>query len=95
MGEPSEPIIKIFGVLDITGEVVVMLLIVAVIALVSWLVTRNLRERPGRLQNLLEAGVEYLDNYYTDILGRKNARKYMFFLGSLFCFIIFAKYIIR
>lgn len=92
MGEPSEPIIKIFGVLDITGEVVVMLLIVAVIALVSWLVTRNLRERPGRLQNLLEAGVEYLDNYYTDILGRKNARKYMFFLGSLFCFIIFANY---
>ena len=92
MGEPSEPIIKIFGVLDITGEVVAMWIIIAVAALLSLVVTRNLKERPGKLQNMLEAGVEYLDNFFTDILGKKNARKYMYFLGSLFCFIILANY---
>jgi len=92
MGEPSEPIIRIFGVLDITGEVVAMWIIIGVIALLSFIVTRNLKERPGKLQNMLESGVEYLDNFFTDLLGKKHARKYMYFLGSLFCFIIIANY---
>ena len=92
MGEASEPVIKIFGILDITGEVIVMFIILAVLALLSFIVTRNLKERPGRLQNLLECGVEYLDNFLTGILGKKHARKYMFYLGSLFAFIILANY---
>ena len=90
--EASEPIIKIFGVLDITGEVIVMWAIIAVVAVISLVVTHNLKERPGKFQNIIETGVEYLDNYYTGMLGKKNARKYIFFLGSLFVFIIFAKY---
>lgn len=90
--EASEPIIKIFGVLDITGEVIVMWAIIAVVAVISLVVTHNLKERPGKFQNIIETGVEYLDNYYTGMLGKKNARKYIFFLGSLFVFIIFANY---
>ena len=92
MGEPSEVIIPLFGILDVTGEVVVMWIIIAVIAVISLLVTRNLQGRPGKFQNLIESGVEYLDNFFTDILGRKKARKYFYFLGSLFIFIIFANY---
>lgn len=92
MGEASEPIIKIFGILDITAEVITMLAIIAVVAVISLIVTHNLKERPGRLQNMVETGVEYLDNFFTDLLGKKNARKYFFFLGSLFVFIIFANY---
>ena len=92
MGEASEPIIKIFGILDITAEVITMLTIIAVVAVISLIVTHNLKERPGRLQNMVETGVEYLDNFFTDLLGKKNARKYFFFLGSLFVFIIFANY---
>lgn len=92
MGEASEPIIKIFGILDITAEVITMLAIIAVVAVISLIVTYNLKERPGRFQNTVETGVEYLDNFFTDLLGKKNARKYFFFLGSLFVFIIFANY---
>ncbi len=92
MGEASEPIIKIFGILDITAEVITMLAIIAVVAVISLFVTHNLKERPGRFQNMVETGVEYLDNFFTDLLGKKNARKYFFFLGSLFVFIIFANY---
>lgn len=92
MGEVSEPIVKIFGILDITPEVITMLVMIAVVAVISLIVTRNLRERPGRLQNAIETGVEYLDNFFTDLLGKKNARKYLFFLGSLFVFILFANY---
>ncbi len=92
MGEPSEVILPLFGVLDITGEVVVMWIIIAAAAVLSLLVTRNLKERPGRLQNVIETGVEYLDNFFSGIIGKKKARKYFYFLGSLFIFIIFANY---
>lgn len=92
MSEPSEVIIPIFGILDVTGEVVVMWIIVGALALISVLVTRSLKERPGKFQNLIETGVEYLDNFFSGIIGRKKARKYFFFLGSLFIFIIFSNY---
>lgn len=92
MGEASEVILPIFGVLDVTGEVVVMWIILAVVALLSFFATRNLRERPGKFQNIIEMGVEYIDNFFSDIIGSKNARRYLYFLGSLFIFILFANY---
>lgn len=92
MGEASEVILPIFGVLDVTGEVVVMWIILAVVALLSFFATRNLRERPGKFQNIIEMGVEYIDNFFSDIIGSKKARRYLYFLGSLFIFILFANY---
>ena len=92
MGEESEVLIRIGGILDVTGEVVAMWVIVAVIALLSFLAARNMKERPGVFQNMVETGVEYLDNFFSGIIGKRLARKYYFFLGSLFIFILFANY---
>lgn len=92
MGEASEVVIPLFGVLDITGEVLLMWAICLVLVVVSAVATRRLRERPGRLQNVLETGIEYLDGFFTGLLGRRAARKYFYFLGSLFIFIIFSNY---
>lgn len=92
MGSKSETVIPLFGILDVTGEVIMMWVILAVVTLLSLLVTRNLKERPGKFQNMIETGVEYLDNFFTGIIGKKNTRRYFFFLGSLFIFIIFANY---
>ena len=92
MGEPSEPVIRLFGVLDVTGEVIAMWIFLVLAAGISLLVTRNLKERPGRLQNLLEIAVGGLDNFFSGILGKENGRKYLFFLGPLFCFIILSNY---
>lgn len=92
MGEASEPIIKIFGVLDITAEVLTMFAIIAATAAIGLILKRSLKERPGGLQNVIEAGVEYLDNFFTDILGKKNARRYLYFLASMFFFILCANY---
>ena len=92
MGEASEPIVKLFGWFDISAEVITMFVMIAVVAVVSLFVTRNLKERPGKFQNMIEAAVEYLDNFFTDILGKKYARKYLFYLASLFAFIIIANY---
>ena len=92
MGEASEPVIHIFGILDVTGEVIAMWVFLVLAAVISLLVTRNLKERPGKLQNLLEIAVEKLDDFFAGILGRENGRRYLFFLGPLFCFIILSNY---
>ena len=92
MGEKSEVIISLFGILDVTGEVITMWIMLLVIALLSLIVKKNLKERPGKFQNVIETGIEYLDNFFSDILGKKKARKYFTFLASLFIFIIFSNY---
>ena len=92
MGEPSEIVLPLGGILDITGEVVMMWLIILILSAISVIVTRSLKERPGTFQNVIETGVEYLDNFFTGIIGKSLARKYFYFLGSLFVFIIVGNY---
>ncbi|MGN1410863.1 MAG: F0F1 ATP synthase subunit A [Eubacteriales bacterium] len=92
MGEKSEVLVKIFGVFDITGEVLTMFAILLVVAVLSIIATHNMKMRPGKFQNVMEWAVESLDNFFSGIIGRKNSRKYFFFLGSLFIFIIAANY---
>ena len=92
MGEKSKVVFSLFGVLDVTGEVIAMWIILALFAIVSLIVKRNLKERPGVFQNMIETGVEYLDNFLTDLLGHERARKYFVFLSSLFIFIITSNY---
>lgn len=92
MGEKTEPIVKIFGVLDISPYVITMWAIIAAVTVLSLIVRSRLRERPGRLQNIIEAGVEYLDNFFSGLLGEKNGRKYLYYLGPLFTFILLCNY---
>lgn len=92
MGEGSRVLFSLFGVLDVTGEVVTMWIILAVIAIISLTIKLNLKEKPGRFQNMIETGVEWLDNFFSDLLGKKKSRQYFTFLASLFIFIIFANY---
>lgn len=92
MGEASPTIIPIFGILDVTGEVVTMWIIIALVAVLSLIVTHNLKERPGKFQNMIEFALEYLENFFSGIIGKKKTQQYFTFLGSLFIFIILANY---
>lgn len=92
MGETSKVIFSLFGILDITGEVITMWILLGVITLLCLIVKLNLKERPGKFQNMVETGVEYLDNFFKDALGKEKSRKYFCFLASLFVFIIFSNY---
>lgn len=92
MNGGSEVVIPIFGILDVTGEVIMLWVILAVVALLSVIASHNMRERPGVFQNMVETGVEYLDNFFSGLLGKEKSRKYFSFLASLFIFIIFANY---
>lgn len=92
MGEPSKVLLRLGGILDVTGEVVAMWIILAVLTVISLIVRARLRERPGVFQNMIETGVEYLDDFLGGILGREKSRQYFTYLASLFIFIIFANY---
>lgn len=92
MGEESEVILHLGGILDVTGEVVAMWALLAIVLVLSLIATHNLKERPGVFQNMVETGVEYLDNFFSGIIGKAHTRKYFYYLGSLFIFIIFANY---
>lgn len=63
-------------------------LVMAVLALCSWLVTRRLRddEHPSAWQNRLEAIVEAIDGQISEI-SSGNSRPYLEFIGTLFLFI--------
>ncbi|MCQ2449702.1 MAG: F0F1 ATP synthase subunit A [Clostridia bacterium] len=92
MFEESKVIIPIFGVLDVTGEVITLWIITAVLTALCLIVRLTLKMRPGKLQNMLETGVEYLDNFFADILGREKSRKHFAFLATTFIFVIFSNY---
>lgn len=48
------------------------------------------RERPGKLQQMLELLVEGLDHLLDDVIGHGAGRRYMPFIGALAVFILFA-----
>lgn len=55
--------------------------------LLAFFGTRKKREIPGPFQNLLEAVVEGVERFITDILGERG-KKYVPFLGTLFLYIL-------
>lgn len=92
MGEISKVIIPVFGVLDVTGEVIAMWIILLAVTVLAFIAGRRLRLHPGRFQNVIETGVEYLSGFFADLLGERKARKYFSFLATLFVFIIISNY---
>ena len=91
MGETN--VLFSIGPLEVTGAVVTMWVIVAVLALLSWLATRKLRDVPGPLQNAAEMAVEKLQGFYGGILGPANARRYFPMMATFFIFIVVSNYI--
>ena len=57
MGEKSEVVIPLGGILDVTGEVIAMWAILALVLVLSLIATHNMKERPGTFQNMVEAGI--------------------------------------
>lgn len=82
----------VFGI-TVTGEIITMWAIIAVITVFSLVMTRRFKERPGRIQNILESGVEYIENFLRDILGKQKTEQYFAFFGTMFIFIMVSNYL--
>ncbi len=94
MGEGSKVLFKLFGILDVTPEVVTSWIIMALIILVSFIGTRRLKDTPGFWQNILEVALLKLESFFGDTLGIKSKRMKMCFpfLATMFIFIIVSNY---
>ena len=58
----------------------------------SWLATRNMKEVPGKLQNIAEMAVGSLQNYFNGTLGTRLCKKYFPVFATFFIFIIVSNY---
>ena len=90
--EHSSNVLFSIGPLEVTKVVVTMWVIIAVLALVSFLATRKLRDVPGPLQNAAEMAIESLQNFFGDIMGKENARRYFPIMATFFIFIVVSNY---
>ena len=80
------------GPLQVTSTVVSMWAIILILALLSFLATRLLKDVPGPLQNLAEMAVEKLQSFFADSLGQKHMRKYFPIFATFFIFIVVSNY---
>ena len=80
------------GPLGVASHVTTMWGIMAVIAVLSFLGTRNMQRLPSGVQNFMETVVEMLLKFFGDIIGEKKARQFLPFLGTMFIFILMSNY---
>lgn len=90
MGEAN--VLFSIGPLEVTKTVISMWVLVVVLAIFSFLATRNLKAVPGKLQNLAEMAVESLQGFFGGILGKENMRRYFPLMATFFIFIVVSNY---
>ena len=69
-------VIPILGGIPVPDSCVVTWIIMAVLVLLSIIFTRKLKKVPTGSQCILEAFMDFLDNFFIDILGEKG-KKYV------------------
>ncbi|HTX71305.1 MAG TPA: F0F1 ATP synthase subunit A [Rectinemataceae bacterium] len=79
-----------FGLtIPVSDTVVATWIIMAILALLSWLATRRLKEVPSKPQILVEAFIGFVNRIAEENLGH-HWRSYASFLGTIFLFLIVA-----
>ncbi|MDD2400950.1 MAG: F0F1 ATP synthase subunit A [Clostridia bacterium] len=93
-GEHSEPLITLFGKLEINSVTTTMWGLIIVIAVLSYFATRNVKKIPeSRLQNFMEFALEGLLKFFGQVMGsEKIAKRYLPFLASFFILILCSNY---
>ena len=85
--------IPLFGGIAVPESVVVTWIIMALLIVISILLTRNLKVRnPGKIQLALESGYQLAENFFVELLG-KNGLKYLPYLISVLLYIAIANLI--
>jgi F-type H+-transporting ATPase subunit a len=75
---------------EINRIMLVRFVAVAALILVFWLGTRSMRVVPGRFQSLVEMGLDLVRvNIADDLLGRKDGKRFLPLLTTIFFMILF------
>ncbi len=87
----GEPLFHV-GPFSYTNAHLTMAIVIALLAGVAYLATRDLRERPAGLQNAVELFVQGLSDFVVSI-GGPSALRYLPLFGTLFLFILTANWL--
>ena len=75
---------------EINRIILIRFLAVAVLILLVWLGVRRMRVVPGRFQSLVEMGLDFVRvNIAEDLLGKKDGRRFLPILTSIFFMVLF------
>lgn len=77
------------GSYNIHGQVfIVSWLVIAVLLLISFIGTRNLKRIPGKFQNFMEFVLEFLQDIAKNQIGEHEYRSWIPYISTLFLFIL-------
>ena len=68
------------------------LIIVGFLSTIAYLAQRKRSLIPSGLQNLAEMAVDGLDNFFAEVMGKKEGRRYLPYVGTLFIYILFMNF---
>ena len=91
MEEGTHALFSIFG-WQVSSFVTTMWGIMAVILLISYFATRNLKQIPTGAQNFMEFVIQTLIDFFAGIMGEKKAKQYLPLLCTFFLMILFSNY---
>ncbi|MDF2576019.1 MAG: atpB, partial [Agromyces sp.] len=75
---------------EINRIILVRFIAVAAVLLIFWLGTRRMKVVPGRFQSLVEMGLAFVRvNIAEDLLGKRDARRFLPILTTMFFMILF------
>jgi F-type H+-transporting ATPase subunit a len=80
------------GSIDINETILISWIVMAILIIAAFILTRNLKEIPRGSQVFLEAAVEFLNNFSREHFGRR-ARIYGPYIGTVFLFLLLANII--
>ena len=87
---PAEPVTAkpLFSDFSITNTMVATWLTIAVLVVISFVVSRRIEETPGRLQGAVEAVIEFFLNLAESVAGPEKARRFLPLVLTIFLFIV-------
>ncbi len=80
------------GDFNVTNTMVATWAAILVLALLSFLATRNVKEVPGRLQGLMETVLEFFLSLAESVAGPEKARRFFPLVMTIFLFIVTANW---
>ena len=85
---PAEVVFHLFG-FPITNSIIGAWVTIIVLVGFSYVVTRQPKLIPGRLQTLLEFAIGALLNFCNSVAGEKNGRRFFPIVATIFLFVAF------
>lgn len=84
--------IPLFGGIPVTQTALSLLIVTLTLMILSVVIGKRIRKRPGKLQVLVEKGVSMLNGMVCETMGAHNAR-WTPYIGTIFLLSLFGSYI--